>query len=200
MSCESISEQVGKTGLCIWPDFLSKESLIETRADFDEIQRSGGFVRASTGQGKDKEIRDLRRDEVYWIDNADTNPVQNRLLNKLDLLKTELNRTLFLGITHFEGHYSAYPSGGFYRRHLDCFHKDDARIVTLVLYLNRNWKSADGGNLRIYDKDSYTDVDPHGGTLVCFLSRESEHEVLENHEPRSSFTGWFKANTGKDWL
>jgi SM-20-related protein len=46
--------------------------------------------------------------------------------------------------------------------------------------------------LRVYDATSHTDVSPVGGTLACFLSRESEHEVLESHGERFSVAGWFK--------
>ena len=63
-----------------------------------------------------------------------------------------------------------------------------------MLYLNRDWKPEDGGRLRIYGETSHTDIDPVGGTLVCFMSRESEHEVLESFAGRCSFTGWFKVN------
>lgn len=52
--------------------------------------------------------------------------------------------------------------------------------------------AADGGRLRVYGGGSHVDVDPGGGTLVCFLSEEKEHEVLPSHAPRISFAGWFK--------
>jgi SM-20-related protein len=48
------------------------------------------------------------------------------------------------------------------------------------------------GELRIYDGDAHTDVDPIGGTMACFLSRVSEHEVMESHTERFSLAGWFK--------
>ncbi len=123
------------------------------------------------------------------------------LWRRFDLLKAAFNRTLFLGLTDFEGHYAAYPEGGFYERHKDGFRRDSARVVSFVLYLNRDWKPADGGRLRVYTKgqsggESHVDVDPIGGTMVCFLSGESEHEVLLNHRPRFSLTGWFNRREG----
>lgn len=134
MSLAAISEQLEQNGIFAWPNFLSEKSLRETRADFDQIQASGGFMRAKTGKG------------------------------------------------------------AFYRRHLDRFHKDDSRLVSFVLYLNQDWKAADGGRLRIYQEDSHTDIDPVRGTMVCFMSRESEHEVMESFASRYSFTGWFKVD------
>ena len=93
----------------------------------------------------------------------------------------------------FEGHYTFYPEGGFYARHLDRFHKDNGRVVSFILYLNSSWQPEHGGYLRIYSSDnSYQDVPPKAGTLVCFLSAEVEHEVLPSFSPRYSFTGWFR--------
>ena len=198
MTPEMVAEQLGRTGLCICPGFLSQKALCETRADLDAIQSAGGFYRAGTGKGVRKKVNDLvRRDEIHWLDRVLGNPVQSGLWEKLDSLKQALNRTLYLGLADFEGHYAVYPEGGFYRRHLDCFRKDDARKVSLVLYLNQDWKPSHGGQLRIYSSSdsrdgSHVDVDPVGGTMVCFMSRESEHEVRLNYRPRFSFTGWFK--------
>lgn len=189
-----IAERLGAHGLCVWPNFLTAASLKVTRNDLGRLQRSGAFARASTGQGEGRAIQPLRRDDTFWLNRESSNAVQAKLWEKLDSLKAALNRRLFLGLNHFEGHYASYPAGGFYRRHRDAFRQDDARIVSLVLYLNQDWVPAHGGRLRVYEKNSHTDIDPVGGTLVCFLSRETEHEVLESHAPRLSFTGWFKSN------
>jgi SM-20-related protein len=96
-----------------------------------------------------------------------------------------------MGLTKFSGHYANYPIGGFYKRHLDCFQNNNSRLLSVILYLNPNWTTADGGKLRIYNQVSHVDISPIAGTLVCFLSRESEHEVLLNNAIRQSFTGWF---------
>jgi SM-20-related protein len=201
MTHEMIAERLERTGLCICPDFISQQSLRETRADFDAIQKSGAFCRAGVGQG-DKQVHDLvRRDETHWLDRAAGNAVQSALFKKLDSLKVAFNHTLYLGLDVLEGHYAAYPDGGFYGRHLDCFHQDDTRVVSLVLYLNQDWKPGDGGQLRIYNKDeSHVDVVPVGGTMVCFMSRESEHEVLSCHGPRFSFAGWFKRSVPGEFI
>lgn len=192
MHFATIAEQLGKTGLCVWPNFLSPESLLKIRVDLKRIQKAQGFRRAGTGQGKGNEVRELvRRDEVHWIERAVLTKAQSILWSKIDQLKQAFNRTLYLGLSEFKGHYAVYPAGGFYKRHLDCFQQDDARVVSLVLYLNPNWKLRDGGQLRIYGATSHVDVQPIGGTLVCFMSRESEHEVLLSHGTRLSFTGWF---------
>ncbi len=193
MTPSNIAEELGKSGLCICPRFLSPQTLRETADDLDRLRTAGSFERAGTGQGlENTKGGGIRSDETYWFDRELENPAQELIWEKLDLLRQAFNRTLFLGITGFEGHYSAYPKGGFYKRHKDSFRADSKRIVSLIVYLNRDWKSADGGQLRIYDGDSYTDIDPVGGTMVCFMSRESEHEVMPSHQERFSFCGWFK--------
>ena len=146
------------------------------------------------GQGEKKQIQDsIRRDEVCWLERENATPAQKLLWSNFDELKITINRTLFLGLKDFEGHYAAYPAGGFYQRHLDSFTQDQSRTISIVLYLNPNWKKPDGGELRIYKKDSFIDVEPVAGTLVCFLSREVEHEVLPSATERLSFAGWLRS-------
>jgi SM-20-related protein len=78
----------------------------------------------------------------------------------------------------------------------------------MVLYLNKNWEPAHGGELRIFlpekqqgeegnkgngDKkmsEKWVDIAPVAGRLVCFRSDTVEHEVLTAFQPRKSVTGW----------
>jgi SM-20-related protein len=115
------------------------------------------------------------------------------LWDTLERLRFALNETTFLGLFAFEGHYALYPPGAFYRRHRDRFRDDDARVVSCVLYLNQAWTAADGGALRIHlSRTNARDVLPIGGTLVCFLADQYEHEVLPATRERLSIAGWFR--------
>jgi SM-20-related protein len=193
MTYTTIAEQLGDKGLCICPDFISKSMCNDTRKDLDQVQASGGFHRAGVGLGDENQIENsVRSDETYWLERNSENLAQTAIWNEIDLLKQAFNRTLYLGLNDFEGHYAAYPEGGFYKRHLDCFHHNNDRVVTMIIYLNKNWIEADGGKLRIFNKDTFQDIRPLGGTMVCFMSRETEHEVLLSHSARHSFAGWFK--------
>lgn len=198
MNAKAIAVTMGNTGICVCPNFLSPRLLTRTADDLDAIRARGEFRPAGVGQGTERQFaKRVRTDYTYWLNREVTNAPQAHLWRRIDLLKAALNRELFLGLTDFEGHYAAYSEGGFYERHRDSFHGDSARMVSVVLYLNRDWKPADGGRLRIFSKDqtgeeSHIDVDPVGGTMVCFLSNESEHEVLLNNRPRFSLAGWFK--------
>lgn len=199
----AIATELGAHGACIRSNFITPALQFDLRADLDQAQAAGQFSRAGTGQAGQHRVRnDIRRDEVYWPEQVTANHVQAQLWAMTAALMQVFNRTLYLGLIEFEGHYAAYSPGGFYRRHIDSFARSDARMVSLILYLNRDWQLPDGGQLRMHGQPhavdgtplppSHVDVAPLGGTLVCFLSREIEHEVLPTNAARFSFSGWFK--------
>jgi len=199
MTFQTIAGQLGKTGLCVCPNFLTNRVLQNTATDLELIHASGKFHRA--GIGRDRAETGVRSDETFWLNRDLKNGAQGSLWRRIDALKRRFNRSLFLGLTDFEGHYAVYPEGGYYERHTDQFCGTSERIISFVLYLNRDWKAPDGGRLRVYgvnanNVESYTEIDPVGGTMVCFLS-ESPHEVMLSHRQRCSFTGWFKGPVKK---
>ncbi len=190
---EAIAASLGDTGVCIVPNFLSVELIKSVRLDLKAIKKSGQFTSAGTGQGQGHQVRHLiRSDQVYWLEEILANLIQQQLWDQINALKQALNRGLYLGLRDFEGHYASYPKGGFYKKHIDSFQHDQKRMVSVIIYLNRNWQSKDGGQLRMYAADQHTDIAPLAGTLVCFLSHELVHEVLQSHKTRLSFSGWFK--------
>lgn len=195
MSPLEIAERLGQSGLCICPDFLSPLAVRATLADLDAVESARGLHRAGIGAGaKPRTDNEVRRDAVQWLERGNGNRVQGALWEALDALHTPLNQALYLGVAPVEGHYARYPVGGFYRRHLDCFQNGNQRRVTVILYLNLDWQPSDGGALVVYDPHTQepTQISPVGGTLVCFLSQEFEHEVLPSPtRVRSSFVGWF---------
>ena len=188
-----IAATLARTGLCIVPDFLNTPTTRALFLDLKTLKKAGQFTRAGIGQGHQHTVHDhIRRDEVFWLDERLANLTQQQLWLKINALKQAFNRELYLGLRDFEGHYASYPKGGFYARHRDSFHHDEARRVSVIIYLNPRWKVTDGGQLRVYTPGHDTDISPIAGTLVCFLSHELEHEVLLSHKNRLSFSGWFK--------
>ncbi len=185
-----------KNGFTIIDDFLTGEELTLIQKDYLDLRNEGKFKRAGIGKGSDLHLNDqVRSDETYWLDSLALNSSQQTLWNKLELLKQELNQGFYLGLWDFEAHYSYYPIGGLYQAHLDRFSKDDARTISMVLYLNDEWALSNGGELRIHQKDPSLppmDVVPTGGKLVCFFSAEILHEVLPAKKPRMGFAGWWK--------
>lgn len=130
---------------------------------------------------------------IYWLESGAKTPTQNCLVTPLEDLRVTCNQTLYLGLASLEGHYAIYEAGAFYSRHLDAFRDDDSRVLSVVLYLNDHWQQGDGGELVLYAPEAVI-IEPMGGTLVVFLSRDIEHEVLESHTMRKSYVGWFKRN------
>ncbi len=137
----------------------------------------------------------IRNDEIRWIE--ENHPVDTQYLVWMEQLRLELNRRLYLGLFDFESHYSHYAPGAYYKKHLDAFRGQSNRIVSTVLYLNKNWQPVDGGELRVYAKDSahiLVDIMPELGRLVIFLSDVFPHEVMQVNRDRYSIAGWFRSN------
>ncbi|HEV3240176.1 MAG TPA: 2OG-Fe(II) oxygenase [Casimicrobiaceae bacterium] len=176
------------------PDFLPAPVTAALVATARRRDAAGEFRAARVGRGVDRiERSDIRGDRTLWLDEQKPLLVERMLWDALERLRFALNETTFLGLFAFEGHYALYPPGAFYRRHRDRFRDDDARVVSCVLYLNQAWTAADGGALRIHlSGTNARDVLPIGGTLVCFLADQYEHEVLPATRERLSIAGWFR--------
>jgi SM-20-related protein len=158
---------------------------------------TGALRQAGIGTGGSVRVEPtVRGDRTLWLDPQQATRAQRDCLDALEALRRALNRELQLGLFEFEGHFAAYPPGAFYRRHRDSQVGAGARVVSCVLYLNDAWSAEDGGQLRLYleasDGETYHDVLPVGGTLVCFLSQPFWHEVLPATRVRLSLTGWFR--------
>lgn len=137
----------------------------------------------------------IRNDRISWIDGSTAAGIA--WLAWMAQLQDYLNAHLFLGLFSFESHYALYKPGCFYKRHQDAFHGEANRILSVIVYLNRDWKACDAGDLVLFTGRSSTDqhiVHPEFGTLVVFLSEEIEHEVLATTKDRRSIAGWFRAN------
>lgn len=147
---------------------------------------------AGIGRGVAKVVHSgIRGDKIQWLE-AGQNSFIDRYLDIMEQLRLALNQTLFLGLTEFESHFAMYPSGAFYKKHLDRFRDDDRRAVSCVLYLNEDWLPEYGGELRMYLADECIhDVLPQAATLVVFMSAQWPHEVLPATRDRLSITGWF---------
>ena len=135
-----------------------------------------------------------RRDSILWLNEDDS--VQSDYLDFANGLKNYLNRTLYLGLSYYESHFSIYNEGDFYEKHLDAFRNSKNRVVTTVYYLNDEWNEEDGGELIIYDEEGefLKKVTPNTNTLVVFLSDKFPHEVLPTKRKRYSIAGWFRVD------
>ena len=159
-----------------------------------EKDAHGDFKSAGVGKGARQQTNEaIRRDRILWMPDELGNGVLSELFVLIEAMRTAFNRELYAGLESFEGHFSIYPPGGFYKRHIDTFRDDDVRRVSFVLYLSNSWEPSQGGVLRLYlEGDRNAVIAPQAGSVVLFDSRKFPHEVLPSGAERLSFTGWFK--------
>lgn len=156
-----------------------------------ELETQKSFKQAAIGNRTEKQTNsEIRSDTIFWLEKEDA--TFTFFFKKIDELILHLNRNFYLGINDLEFHLAHYPAGAFYKKHKDAFKSDDARKISVILYLNRNWKKENGGELKLYLGDPEKTIEPIAGRLVVFESH-LEHEVLESKTDRYSITGWLKS-------
>ena len=159
------------------------------------LDRDDALRVAGIGRGLDEtRDRSVRRDKIAWLQGQTA--AQAGLFRVFEAIRGGLNQRLYLGLKRFEAHYATYHSGDFYRRHVDSFQGRASRIVSVVLYLNNDWKESDGGALQIFNRDSDLEicgrVAPELGRMAVFMSEEIPHEVLPANRTRYSVACWFR--------
>lgn len=193
-----IAEALYQKGWVVMDNFFPRKFYSPLLKELREILDHGQFRHAGVGKGESFAIKpEIRSDKVFWLDEQQLSPMQEKYWDIMDKLRIQINQRCFLGLRSFESHFAMYPPGSFYLRHLDQFQQVAYRMVTVILYLNEDWIDEDGGALRIYHPDENgiekgIDIYPLAGRLVCFLSGELPHEVLPTRRERVSITGWFK--------
>ena len=190
-SFDQMADNLAESGYAVSEDFLTSQE-VDSILQLDEFKEGLlHFKKAGIGKHQEKQINEsIRGDFIHWIDKANASEPLKVYLHKAQSLITSLNQNLFLSLKDFEVHMTIYPQGSFYKRHLDQFKADDHRKLSLILYLNRDWKEEEGGQLRIHLPHGAKDIFPKAGRLVCFRSDTIEHEVLPASRERLSLTGW----------
>lgn len=196
---ERIAAGLADCGLAVVPGFLSRQGVRDLRSEGERRRAGGEFRGAGVGRaGSTRRDTSVRGDSTCWLDAGTASAPERALLARFESVGVVLNRTLMLGIIGIEAHYARYRPGASYARHLDRFRDDDARVVSLVLYLNEDWCDADGGALRVYGRtasEPARDLVPRGGTLVAMRSDVIEHEVLPAAVERWSIAAWLRRRT-----
>ena len=188
-----LADNLAEKGWAVTDVLFPADFLQELLKEEMLLFKSGKFKQAGIGKGSEhKVITEIRSDYVHWLDEENLSELQQQFWQQMQELKLYLNGEFFLGLKDVEFHFAVYPEGSFYKKHLDCFKRDSGRTITCVLYLNKHWEVGDGGELRIYNNETYIDVKPVFGRFVCFKSNEIEHEVLSTQKERYSITGWMK--------
>jgi SM-20-related protein len=192
---DAIADSLAINSYAIIDNFLSDEEALNCLAVLQENKEEGNFKKAGIGTlGMHQIDRSIRGDEIKWLDNNNLSPASQVYMDQVDSMMRFFNRTLFLSLKDFECHFAHYPSGTFYKRHLDLLKLSDHRKLSFVFYLNPNWEVGDGGELLLYLNEDGAEqtvvVNPLLGRLVVFRSEILEHEVAMAHRSRHSITGW----------
>lgn len=189
---EKIVNDVYEQRYCVIDNFISANEIATLVQKINLLSENKQLKQAGIGKNAEHLTNtDIRSDYIYWVDENDTE-LQSLFFHFITELTQALNRRFYLGLKEHEFHLALYPPGSFYKKHRDAFKSDDARKITVLLYLNQNWKHEDGGELILYkDDNSSLTIEPLGGRLLVFES-EMEHEVLLSKANRYSLTGWIK--------
>ena len=152
------------------------------------------WIQAGVGRKQTHQLNtSIRSDKISWI--TQNNQTEIDFLDIMELLRSGINKRLFLGLFDYESHFAIYPKGSFYQKHVDALKGKSNRILSTVVYLNDNWKKDNGGELLIYKNSQIVQsIVPYLGTVVIFLSEGNPHEVLKANRERQSIAGWFRLN------
>lgn len=173
--------------------FLPTELTRTLAAECRALMSHDALQQAKIGHGEQQTLQPaIRGDRIAWL-KAGQSAACDQYLVLMDSLRVTLNRQLYLGLDEYESHFAWYPPGAYYLPHLDQFRDDDRRTVSAVIYLNEDWRTEDGGALRLHPQGQAAhDIAPLGGRLALFLSAEMLHEVLPATRDRLSLAGWFR--------
>jgi len=191
MALEKLIDTISEQGWYVWDNFLSLEQVQQLKSC-----TSDQWQKARIGRNEETHrATDIRRDKIQWLDLEMGQPVQD-YLERMEAIRREVNRHLFLGLFEYEAHFAHYSVGDFYKKHLDAFKGNESRKLTTVFYMNEGWTPQQGGELRLYDKQEVLidTIAPVSGRLLVFLSERFPHEVLPAKAPRESIAGWFRVN------
>lgn len=172
-------------------NFLSDDSYQKFQSHFKTQLDQYEFSKAAIGSSRKRQIESsVRGDFIYWLDQQ-RDATLSGLFDLFDEVVYNLKKLLFLSISDYEFHFALYPPETRYEKHIDQFQGKNNRVISVLIYLNEDWKPCDGGELKIYQRDDEELlVAPLARRLVMFKSDIVEHEVMLTHIHRKSLTGW----------
>jgi len=91
-----------------------------------------------------------------------------------------------------DGFLSVYEEDITYNHHLDAYmNQKNARVLTVLAYVNLNWSEPDKGQLRVFQSGlPHVDYAPLAGRVVLFKSREVFHAVMPSTFQRCAIQLW----------
>lgn len=167
------------------PEFLDQLELLF-------LNQSDQFKAGSIS--KNKEVHSsIRGDFIYWLDAEK----HLGIFSTFYKIKDELSRYFRISLNQIEAHLAKYPAETGYEKHIDQPRNSlQKRVFSMTLYLNKNWKKQDGGELLIFKTD-FPDqikqsIEPIYGRATLFFSDLVPHQVSKTFCDRKSLTLWFR--------
>jgi SM-20-related protein len=184
-------DQLADDNYLVIDDFLAESEMNALCDFFKEKQDEDVLNKAGIGTLNQYTIdKSIRGDYIKWLDESE-DPRVDLYFDRVKSLIKILNRYCYLSLSGVEIHLAHYPKGTFYKRHFDQFEKRNNRMISVILYLNREWQQGDGGELVAYLPEGEEKViAPIANRLVLMRSNIVEHEVLMTQADRRSVTGW----------
>jgi len=191
--CNTVINGLTGAGYAVVPNAVAPELVAglrdEALAQREQFRPAGIGNQAVRAQA-------VRGDSIDWLEWGEGGDSLQTFWQAMGSLRESLNRELYLGVRELECHFALYPPGGGYQKHHDNPQGRSARLVTVLLYLNPDWRPEHGGVLQIYDPEDESQVlvrvEPRAGTFVAFLAERFPHEVLLARHERLSLTGWWR--------
>ena len=202
-------------GYGIQENFLKGDLVKDVFRELEMIDFDGKL--SSVQQQK---MTGIRSDKICWVNyeglDREKQPGLLELFKKMISIPFELNKKCSLYL-QASGSFqlASYPSKAFYKKHIDGGYDsmNNGRKVTAIFYVNSEWKSSDGGQLRLYKRrpnpfqlekgaievkedEVACDLDPVAGRLVLFRSRDIPHEVLVTNRKRFAVSLWLPGPAG----
>jgi len=182
-------DALSENDFVIIDDFLPIDLYQKLKAFFVEKLGEDEFHRAGLGSSKHLLDTSIRGDFTYWIDVMRDSEL-SEIFQLIEETISIFNKYCYLSLSGYEFHLAHYPAGTFYKKHLDQFKDRNNRMISMIIYLNENWKKGDGGELKIFRHDKEILVDPISRRCAIFKSADVPHEVMATNVGRFSLTGW----------
>jgi SM-20-related protein len=187
-----IAQSLAQDDFVFFPDALPPSFTQALLLEAQQLDDSGAFTAARVGRGSQTQHNVIRGDRLYWLEKRQPQRASHAWLDLLDTIVSACNQHLLLNLAEAESHFAIYPPNAGYARHLDRFRDDDARVISIVAYLNPTWQPDHGGRLLCEVNDAVQTVEPRAGTLVAFLSDRVPHAVQTSHATRYSLAAWLR--------
>ncbi|KAI0210515.1 Egl nine-like protein 1 [Lamellibrachia satsuma] len=195
-----VSRALKCDGYCVLDGIVSDPLCDKVLREVLTLERAGALKPGQLA-GDNVVNRSIRSDKIMWFEGTELgNPAICTLLTQyMDSIVGGLNA--HLGGEHtIKGKTKAmitcYPGDGTaYMKHIDN-PSHDGRIITCIMYLNKNWDvKTQGGLLRLFPSSrpgDYVDIAPIMNRMILFWSdSRNPHEVQPSFDNRYAVTLWY---------